>query len=378
MIQVCSDTFVKGSTSISEPGEFTRPLIGLCVTPRVEDALGVRRLAIQSDIVLTCVPYIDPAEPIPAAVEGPLDVAFLLVAQMGLDMRRAIHDAVAVLESTPVIAVYSFPSRPADRAAALAAGVCDTIDLDASPAEFSQRVRNVVHAHQYRDSRRTAIAAYEDEVRGAIGEILLREYEALYVLGKASEYKDQETGAHIARVAHYSRLIARMIGQKEDAQDAIFHASALHDVGKLGIPDGILLKPGRLSQDEIAVMRLHTTNGHRMLESSRSSYLLTGALIALTHHERYDGQGYPMGIGGNEIPLFGRIVSVADVFDALTTRRPYKEAWTIDDALDLLVRERGHQFDPMLVDAFVHNQIHVRSIFNSNADRSHWDRLISG
>lgn len=293
-------------------------------------------------------------------------------------MRRAIHDAVVVLESTPVIAVYCIPSQTVDRAEALAAGVSDTIDLDASPAEFSQRVRNVVHAHKYRDSRRAAIAAYEDEVRGAIGEILLREYEALYVLGKASEYKDQETGSHIARVAHYSRLIARMIGQKEDAQDAIFHASALHDVGKLGIPDEILLKPGRLSQDEISVMRLHTTNGHRMLESSRSSYLLTGALIALTHHERYDGQGYPMGIGGNEIPLFGRIVSVADVFDALTTRRPYKEAWTIDDALDLLVRERGHQFDPLLVDAFVHNQIHVRAIFNSNADRSHWDRLISG
>ena len=374
---MCSDTFVNGSSSISEPGEFSRPLIGLCVTPRVEDALGVRRLAIQSDIALTCIPYIDSAEPVPAAVGGPLDVAFLLVAQMGLDTRRAVHAAVAVLEPTPVIAVYSFPSRSADRADALSAGVSDTIDLDASPAEFSQRVRNVVHARQYRDFRRDSVARYEDEVRGAIGEILLREYEALYVLGKASEYKDQETGSHIARVAHYSRLIARMIGQAEEAQDALFHASALHDVGKLGIPDAILLKPGRLNEEEISVMRLHTTNGHRMLESSRSSYLLTGALIALTHHERYDGLGYPVGIGGNDIPLFGRIVSVADVFDALTTRRPYKEAWTLEDAMALLVRERGHQFDPMLVDAFVNNEVHVRTIFNGHTDRAHWDRLIS-
>jgi response regulator RpfG family c-di-GMP phosphodiesterase len=369
---------MKGSMPASESGEFTRPLVGLCVTPRIDDALGVRRLAIQSDIALTCVPFIDPVEPIPAAVGSTPDITFLLIASRGLDTRRAVRDAVAALQSTPVIAVYSFPSRPADRADALAAGVCDTIDLDASPAEFSQRVRNVIHARQYRDFRNNAVATYEDEVRGAIGEILLREYEALYVLGKASEYKDQETGAHIARVAHYSRLIARMIGQAEDAQDAIFHASALHDVGKLGIPDAILLKPGRLSDDEISVMRLHTTNGHRMLEASRSSYLLTGALIALTHHERYDGQGYPMGIGGNEIPLFGRIVSVADVFDALTTKRPYKEAWTLEDAMALLVRERGHQFDPMLVDAFVHNEVHVRSIFNGHTDRSHWNRLIAG
>jgi response regulator RpfG family c-di-GMP phosphodiesterase len=115
-----------------------------------------------------------------------------------------------------------------------------------------------------------------------------------------------------------------------------------------------------------------------MLESSRSSYLLTGALIALTHHERYDGLGYPTGIGGDDIPLFGRIVSVADVFDALTTRRPYKDPWSIEDALGLLVQERGHQFDPLLVDAFVSNELHVRSIYNSNADRSHWDRLITG
>ncbi len=338
---------------------------------------GVRRLAIQSDIALTCVPFIDSTELVPASSGGPPDVTFLLIASRGLETIKAVHDAVAILEPIPVIAVYSFPSRPADRADALAAGVCETIDIDASPAEFSHRVRNVVHARQYRDFRHDAVAGYEDEVRGAIGEILLREYEALYVLGKASEYKDQETGAHIARVAHYSRLIARMIGQAEDVQEVIFHASALHDVGKLGIPDAILLKPGRLNDDEISIMRLHTTNGHRMLESSLSSFLLTGALIALTHHERYDGMGYPIGIGGEDIPLFGRIVSVADVFDALTTRRPYKEAWSIEDALALLVKERGRQFDPLLVDAFVHNEIHVRSIFNSNSDRSHWDRLIS-
>jgi putative two-component system response regulator len=358
-------------------GELTRSIVGLCVTPRIDDALGVRRLALQSDIALTCVPFLDRAEPVSTAAGSPPDVLFLLVATTGSETWRAVRDAVDIFASTPVIVVYSFKSRPADRGDAFAAGVSDTIDLDASPAEFAQRVRNVVQARQYRDFRRAAVAKYEDEIRGTIGEILLREYEALYVLGKASEYKDQETGAHIARVAHYSRLIARMIGQPEDAQEAIYHASALHDVGKLGIPDAILLKPGRLDDDEIAVMRLHTTNGHRMLESSRSCFLLTGALIALTHHERFDGLGYPMGIGGEEIPLFGRIVSVADVFDALTTKRPYKEPWTIENALALLVSERGHQFDPLLVDAFVHNEAHVRSIFNGHTDQTYWDRLIT-
>lgn len=357
--------------------DFSPPIIGLCVSQQIDDALGVRRLAIQSDIALTCVPFLERNRPVLAATGSPPDVTFLLAATTAPETMKAVRDAVAILDPTPVIVVFPFQSRSADRAEAFAAGVSDTIDLDVSAAEFSQRVRNVVHARQYRDFRRDSVANYEDEVRGAIGEILLREYEALYVLGKASEYKDQETGAHIARVAHYSRLIARMIGQPEDAQDAIFHASALHDVGKIGIPDSILLKPNRLNQEEISVMRLHTTNGHRMLESSRSSFLLTGALIALTHHERYDGLGYPIGIGGEEIPLFGRIVSVADVFDALTTKRPYKEAWGIDAAMELLTKERGRQFDPILVDAFVNNEVHVRSIFNEHADHSYWDRLIS-
>lgn len=351
------------------PGEFNRPIVGLCVTSRATDALGIRRLALQSDIALTCVPFLDRNAPVSAVAGSQPDVTFLLVASTGTETWKAVHDAVEILASTPVIVVYSFPSRPSDRTSAFAAGASDTVDLEATPAEFAQRVRNVVQARQYRDFRRDAVANYEHEVRDAIGEILLREFEALYVLGKASEYKDQETGAHIARVAHYSRLIARMIGQPEDAQDAIFHASALHDVGKLGIPDSILLKPGRLDAAEISVMQLHTTNGHRMLESSRSSYLLTGAMIALTHHERYDGLGYPMGIGSQEIPLFGRIVSVADVFDALTTKRPYKDAWSIEDALALLVREKGCQFDPMVVDAFVYNEMHVRSIFTSHSDR---------
>jgi putative two-component system response regulator len=133
-------------------------------------------------------------------------------------------------------------------------------------------------------------------------------------------------------------------------------------VGKIGIPDSILLKPSRLSPPEFRTIQTHTTNGHGILGDSASTYLLTGALIALTHHERFDGAGYPMSIGGEEIPLFGRIVGVADVFDALTSRRPYKDAWTLDRAFGLLRSERGRQFDPTLVDAFCANERAVEQI----------------
>ena len=208
----------------------------------------------------------------------------------------------------------------------------------------------------------------ENEIRNAIGEILLREYETLYILGKAAEYKDEDTGSHIVRVANYAKLLAHMMGESQSNQDIIYHASALHDIGKIGIPDSILLKPGRLDQPEVSIMRTHATNGHGILEHAASSYLLTGALIALTHHERFDGSGYPMQLNGGDIPLYGRIVCVADVFDALTTRRPYKEAWSLEKAFTLLKKERGRQFDPDLVDAFLHNATEVERIYRNNTD----------
>ena len=159
-----------------------------------------------------------------------------------------------------------------------------------------------------------------------------------------------------------------MIGESEFEQDALFHSSALHDIGKIGIPDSILLKPEPLSDDEFDVMRTHTTNGHGILERSESSYLLNGAMIALTHHERFDGSGYPMGLSCDEIPLNGRIVCVADVFDALTTKRPYKEPWSLDRAFGELESQRNTQFDPRLVDAFVSNAPRVNEIYYEHRD----------
>ncbi|HUX12984.1 MAG TPA: HD domain-containing phosphohydrolase [Spirochaetia bacterium] len=293
----------------------------------------------------------------------------LLCAPAGLPrIEQEIHAAVKIYPRIPVIVLALGGAHPDDSDALYRAGAADLLSEDASPAQMHTRIANCVDAFRYRRSRLGESIPYDEEVRNAIGEIILREFETLYVLGKVSEYKDRETGSHIARVAYYSRLIARMIGESEANQELLFHASALHDIGKVGIPDAILLKAGNLVGVEWDVMRGHTTNGHGMLKESHSSYLLTGAMISLTHHEKFDGTGYPIGLRGQDIPLYGRIVGVADVFDALTTERPYKAAWTIEAALDYLRTERGRHFDPLLVDAFVYNAHVVRDIFSRHQD----------
>jgi two-component system response regulator RpfG len=153
-------------------------------------------------------------------------------------------------------------------------------------------------------------------------------------------------------MARYSRLVANAVGMERDEAGTIELAAPLHDIGKIGIPDGILLKPGRLDEHEWGVMRRHPLIGHEILKGSASKYVRMGALIALGHHERYDGKGYPSGLDGDHIPVCARIVAIADVYDALTSRRPYKKAWKADDAFEYLQAQRGKHFDPRLADAF--------------------------
>ncbi len=279
-----------------------------------------------------------------------------------------ISDIAHAYPSVPILAILPEGAGEALKEEVIKAGVWDLFVRPVGIKEYQMRMRNVLRMRRVPAVSEKDSVGRESEIRDAIGEILLREYETLYVLGKAAEYKDVDTGSHILRVANYTKLIAAMLGENETGQDVIYHASALHDIGKIGIPDSILLKPTRLEDSEIAIMRTHTTNGHGILEHSASSYLLTGAMIALTHHESYDGTGYPMGLSGDEIPLYGRIVCIADVFDALTTKRPYKEPWPFDRAFALLKNERGRKFDPALVDAFVYNLPRVEQIYHENTD----------
>ncbi len=197
-------------------------------------------------------------------------------------------------------------------------------------------------------------------------EVFVRENETLNVLGKASDYKDPETGAHIIRVSNYSRLLSEALGQSKALQDLLYYAAPLHDIGKLGIPDSILLKPGKLTSEEFEVIKTHTTIGYKILANPSSKYLKAGAVIAISHHEKYDGTGYPKGLRGDGIPIFGRIVSIADVFDALSTKRPYKDPWPFEKVVDLIEEERGKHFDPEIVDLFIKNISGIRQIFETN------------
>lgn len=193
----------------------------------------------------------------------------------------------------------------------------------------------------------------ESEFRRSERKLAERERETLLRLARAGEFRDGDTGNHILRMASYSRVIAETLDLPLEQCEIIEHSAPMHDIGKIGMPDHILLKPGRLSMAEWKVMRSHAEIGYEILKDSQSCYLQAGAEIAICHHERFDGDGYPSGLRGQEIPIAARIVAVADVFDALVSPRPYKAAWSVQKALDYLVRERGRHFDPQCVDAFL-------------------------
>ncbi|MCP4695287.1 MAG: response regulator, partial [Gammaproteobacteria bacterium] len=172
-------------------------------------------------------------------------------------------------------------------------------------------------------------------------------------LGRAAEYRDNETGMHIIRMSSSAALLAGAMGMNEQQCEMLLHASPMHDVGKIGIPDAILLKPGPLSPDEWQVMQTHTLIGEKILSTNEAELLQTAALIARTHHEKWDGSGYPAGLKGEEIPTISRIVAICDVFDALTSKRPYKEAWKIEDTLAYMKTQAGKHFAPDILRLFL-------------------------
>jgi putative two-component system response regulator len=190
-------------------------------------------------------------------------------------------------------------------------------------------------------------------VRERTRELRDAQLEIAHRLAVAVEWRDAETGAHIDRMGRFCERLALAIGMGPSEAELLRHASALHDVGKVGIPDDILLKPGPLSAEEVVAIQRHTTIGGSILAGSSSTLVQTAHTIALSHHERWDGTGYPRGLRGEEIPLAGRICAVCDVFDALLSSRPYKEAWPIDEVIEEIARLGGTQLDPRLVDAFV-------------------------
>jgi putative two-component system response regulator len=239
------------------------------------------------------------------------------------------------------------------RLAALEAGATDFLSKSQSPVELKVRLRNLVKLSDVLRKLDDHVAEQALEIEKATQALLSREEEMVFRLSKALEYRDNDTNDHTFRVAKYSRMISERLGLSRQECRSIYLASPLHDIGKVAIPDGILLKPGLLDDDERAIIKTHAEIGARILRGSASDLIRLAAQIAECHHERWDGAGYPKGLSGEAIPLCARIVAIADVFDALTTERPYKKAVPVAGALAILEAERGRHFDPACLDAFL-------------------------
>ncbi len=225
-------------------------------------------------------------------------------------------------------------------------GAVDYITKPVSPPVVEARVKT--HLALYDQNR-----ALEKKVRERTFELNDTRLEIIRRLGRAAEYKDNETGLHVIRMSKYSQHIALSYGLSEDDAELILNAAPMHDVGKIGIPDKILLKPGKLDDEEWEVMKKHSEFGSRIIGKHSSVLLKNACLAAKSHHEKWNGKGYPDGLTGDKIPLISRIIAIADVFDALTSNRPYKKAWKVDDAFELINNESGEHFDPDLVESFI-------------------------
>lgn len=294
-------------------------------------------------------------------------VDYMMPAPDGLEFIRRMRETHAA-EDTPLLMVTADHERQV-RYAALETGATDFLTKPVDRIEFTSRVKNMLalrRAHLLLSDRTAMLAA---EVRSATAVIYAREKETIVRLARAAERRDPETGAHILRMANYSRLVAARLGMPREFQDMILHAAPMHDIGKIGTPDQILLKTGPLTSQEFDLMKTHTTVGYEILSDSAAPALALAASIALHHHERFDGSGYPQGLVGKAIPIEGRIVAVADVFDALTSKRPYKRAWSLEEAARYLADGRGRHFDPACVDAFLGEWTGVVAIHGQYQDR---------
>lgn len=290
----------------------------------------------------------------------------------GLELLRTIREE-ASLAGLPVIVVSAMDDRDT-MLQALELGATDFLSKPIDPIELLPRVRNALLVKAHHDHLKNHAEELQRQVYQRTSELAASRLEMIHCLGRAAEYRDNETGRHVVRVGRYVGVIARRLHLEPELVELLEHAAPLHDMGKLGIPDAILLKPGKLDPEEFEAMqshcrlgkrtfepmtndefqsfRSHTLLGERILYASSSPILEMAARIALTHHERWDGSGYPLGLAGEDIPLEGRITAVADVFDALSSRRPYKPAFPLDKCMQILEESRGKHFDPQVLDGF--------------------------
>jgi putative two-component system response regulator len=298
--------------------------------------------------------FIDPLEALDAAREKSFDIALVDYEMPHLDGISLIRELRALPRFCDVpIAMVTSIDDEAVRILALEAGATDFLPKRPQATELSVRIRNLIKLGSAMSRLNNQAEILAEEIATATRKLQEREEEIILRLALAVEYRDNDTGEHTLRVARYSRLIAEELGLDAKFCKDLYLAAPLHDVGKVAIPDQILLKPSRLDETEMATIRTHTTIGAQILANSSCELIQLAQIIADAHHEKWDGSGYPGGLCGRQIPLAARIVSVADVFDALTTERPYKKAFPLEEARKYLESKKSKEFDPDCVDAFL-------------------------
>jgi len=305
-----------------------------------------------------------------------IDLILLDIIMPGMDgfevTRRVRQDDKTRL--LPIILVTALKETE-DRVKGIEAGCDDFITKPVNKIELLARVKSLLKVKAYNDllsnyrkELESEVSKRTEELKYALEKIKTASLDTIYRLSMACEFRDKETGAHIKRMSRYSAAVARRMGLDEGTIETILYAAPMHDVGKIGIPDKILLKPAKLDPEEWEIMKQHTTIGAEILKGSEAEFIKLGAIIALTHHEKWDGSGYPNNLKGLEIPISGRITAIADVFDALTSKRPYKEAFSTEKALAIIKEGRGSHFDPDVVDAFLAIQDEILLIKKQHAD----------
>ena len=290
----------------------------------------------------------------------------------GLELIRSLREDPHTA-GVPLMMITAAEDRRL-RCEALESGASDVLGKPLDATEVLARTRNMLAIRRGQRLLAERSELLETEVRRATAEIAAREQETILRLSRAAEFRDWETGTHIVRVAWYARIISRELGLPEAEQEIMYRAAPMHDVGKIGVPDYILLKPGALDEAEFEIMKQHTVIGHRILGGSSSELLQVAADVALTHHERWDGSGYPERRRENQIPIGGRIVAVADSYDALTSRRPYKRGWPAELAWEFLAKNAGVRFDPDCVAAFQRGRAEADAARESLPDEDEAER----
>ncbi len=286
----------------------------------------------------------------------------------GIEFMRQIRQNPR-FNGIPMVMITGMPPEEL-RPEALVSGAIELLNKPVNPDEMVARCRNLLLLRKSLRDQRQQASGFDEEINCALQGIAVREHEGVIErLVQFSETRDEETGGHMRRMAYLSELIAREIGAHREFCEMLLLAAPMHDIGKIGIPDRILLKRGSLTTAEREIMKTHAAIGYDVLKGSESELLGLGADIAHSHHEKFDGLGYPRGLKGESIPLAGRIVAVADVFDALVNERPYKNAWCPGDAFDLIRRERGKHFDPECVDAMLKRIGEVMDIETEFSDK---------